>query len=350
LCEEELMGMVRPSYDVELAAALATLPAAPSFDLQDIPQMRREAEQFDRPIATVLAGSDVVHTEYVIDHDSSAAGLVLSVFHAADRVAPGPCMYFSHGGGMIVGNRFSDAELFPEWVHSFGLTVVSVEYRLAPEHPDPAPSEDCYRGLVWTVEHAGALGIDPAQVLVAGISAGGGLAASTALRARDRGGPGLIGQLLICPMLDDRDTTSSASQFDIGPWHRGNNRVAWSALLGSACGGESVSEYAAPGRAGDLTGLPPAYIEVGSAEVFRDEDVQYASRIWAAGGDAELTVWSGGFHCFWQIEHAAVSHAAKQARHNWLDRLLGKGNTGRVDNFARELSGVGPAPSVGDRR
>ena len=187
----------------------------------------------------------------------------------------------------------------------------------------PTPSEDCYAGLLWTVEHAEELGIDPRRLLVAGVSAGGGLAASLALMSRDRGGPALLGQLLICPMLDDRDDTESTRQFESGPWNRSNNRVAWSALLGHDGAGPNTSAYAAPARAADLSGLPPTYLEVGSAEVFRDENVEYASRLWAAGVATELHVWAGGFHCFWQIEHAAVSQAATSARDDWLGRLLG---------------------------
>ncbi len=211
----------------------------------------------------------------------------------------------------------------PDWVETFGVTIVSVDYRLAPEHPHPTPSEDCYAGLLWTVEHAEELGIDPRRLLVAGVSAGGGLAASLALMSRDRGGPALLGQLLICPMLDDRDDTESTRQFESGPWNRSNNRVAWSALLGHDGAGPNTSAYAAPARAADLSGLPPTYLEVGSAEVFRDENVEYASRLWAAGVATELHVWAGGFHCFWQIEHAAVSQAATSARDDWLGRLLG---------------------------
>ena len=117
--------------------------------------------------------------------------------------------------------------------------------------------------------------------------------------ARDRGGPALAGQMLMCPMLDDRNDTPSARQMaGQGVWDHTSNHTGWTALLGAACGGPDVSPYAAPARAGDLSGLPPTFIDVGSAETFRDEDVTYASRIWQAGGVAELHVWPGGFHGF----------------------------------------------------
>ncbi|TNY34726.1 hypothetical protein EIO00_22320 [Thermomonospora catenispora] len=129
-----------------------------------------------------------------------------------------------------------------------GLVAVSVEYRLAPEHPHPAQIEDCYAGLTWTAEHAGELGIDPGRIIVAGVSAGGGLAAAMALLARDRGGPALAGQMLLCPMLDDRNDTPSAHQMaGRGVWDRTANETAWNAVLGEARGGPEVSCYAARG-------------------------------------------------------------------------------------------------------
>jgi acetyl esterase/lipase len=205
-----------------------------------------------------------------------------------------------------------------------GAAVVSVEYRLAPETPHPGPVEDCYAGLAWTAGHAGELGIDPARVIVGGASAGVGLAAAVALLARDRGGPALLGQMLLCPMLDDRNETPSSYQMaGIGIWDREANEVGWTALLGAARGGPDVSPYAAPARATDLSGLPPAFIEVGSAETFRDEDVAYATGIWQAGGQAELHVWPGGFHGFTgMVPDAAISKAATAAQQGWLRRIL----------------------------
>ena len=190
--------------------------------------------------------------------------------------------------------------------------------------PHPGPVEDCYAGLSWTLAHAAEIGTDPARVIVGGVSAGGGLAAAVALLARDRGAPALLGQLLVCPMLDDRNETPSARQMaGLGVWDRSANYVGWTALLGDARGGPDVSPYAAPARAADLSGLPPAFIDVGSAETFRDEDVAYATRIWQAGGSAELHVWPGGFHGFaGAVPRAALSRAAVAAQRDWLGRLL----------------------------
>ena len=159
---------------------------------------------------------------------------------------------------------------------------------------------------------------------IAGASAGGGLAAAVTLLARDRGGPALIGQLLMCPMLDDRNDTVSARQMaGLGVWDSTSNETGWTALLGDARGGPDVSPYGAPARATDLSGLPPTFIDVGSAETFRDEDVTYASRIWQAGGVAELHVWPGGYHGYFLFApHAQVSQETLAARVQWLRRLL----------------------------
>jgi acetyl esterase/lipase len=161
-------------------------------------------------------------------------------------------------------------------------------------------------------------------MLIAGASAGGGLAAGVALLTRDRKGPKLTGQMLICPMLDDRDRTVSSNQFDgLGLWDRASNVLGWTALLGSRRVSDDVSIYATPARAKDLSHLPPAFIDCGSAEVFRDEDVAYASALWAAGVQAELHVWPGGFHGFDMIVPTSpISQAAIAARDAWIKRHL----------------------------
>ena len=157
-----------------------------------------------------------------------------------------------------------------------------------------------------------------------GASAGGCLAAATALLARDRGGPTLAGQLLLSPMLDDRaDSPASVQTAGTGTWDRGWSQVAWRALLGSDAGGAGTSPFAAPARATDLSGLPPTFVDVGSAEPFRDEAVDYAARIWRAGGSAELHVWPGAFHGFDVFAPGArLSLAARAARTDWTRRLL----------------------------
>ncbi|MFH9740077.1 alpha/beta hydrolase fold domain-containing protein [Streptomyces roseolus] len=226
---------------------------------------------------------------------------------------------------MIIGDRFTGMANVLDWALEHDAVVVSLDYRLAPEHPAPAPVEDACAGFVWTAAHAAELGIDPERILLAGTSAGGGLAAGVALLARDRKGPQALAQLLMSPMLDDRDETVSMRQYSgTGSWSRESNTTGWTALLGASRGTEAVSAYSAPARAEDLSGLPPAFIDVGSAEVFRDEDVAYASGLWAAGVQVELHVWAGGFHIFdGAAPSAALSTAALAARTAWVRRTLG---------------------------
>ncbi|ERK69651.1 hypothetical protein N136_04027, partial [Leifsonia aquatica ATCC 14665] len=153
-----------------------------------------------------------------------------------------------------------------------------------------------------------------------------GFAAAISLLARDRGGPALAGQLLLCPMIDNTNTTVSSLQYaGIGTWTREANLLAWECVLGDELAfSAEAPAYAAPTRADDLSDLPHAYIEVGAAEPFRDEDVEYASRIWAVGGAAELHVWSGGFHGFDMYAPASeLTRAALDARFSWLRRVLG---------------------------
>ncbi|MGH9044281.1 MAG: alpha/beta hydrolase [Acidimicrobiales bacterium] len=275
--------------------------------------------------ADVIGDRPVVHEQRVVAGPAGSPEITLLVVRPKNPEPGAPGIYEIHGGGMIMGSRWM---AFPDLVHdaaTYGAVGVSVEYRLAPEHPDPAPSEDCYTGLLWMFEHAEELGIDPGRIIVRGASAGGGLSAAVALMARDRKGPELAGQMLICPMIDDRNGTVSAHQYEsLGIWSGGTNSFAWSALLGDRCGQPGVSVYAAPSRAEDLSDLPPAFIEVGAAEVFRDEDVEYASRIWSVGGQAELHVWDGCFHAFYTfVPQASVSKAALESRTTWLKRILG---------------------------
>ena len=225
---------------------------------------------------------------------------------------------------MFSGSRFGSIQNLLDLVKSFDIVCVSVEYRLAPEHPDPAPLQDCYAALVWIGDNMEILGINPSSLMIGGSSAGGGLAAGVALYSRDHGGPALCAQLLQSPMLDDRLQSVSSHQYiDEGTWSRGSNETGWSALLGERKGGEEVSIYAAPGRATDLSGLPPAFIEVGSADALRDENVAYASQLWFSGVQAELHVWPGAFHR-WQAfaPKATLTVIADHTRIAWVKHVF----------------------------
>jgi acetyl esterase/lipase len=316
-----LPGLTPPPLDPELAPVMAG-GGAPMSQI-GIQAGRDLAPLFDDATLTRDGRFDIGHRT-IPGFDGEPDVTVATCLPAGRGDEPVPGLYHIHGGGMVTGNRTSGLlELGLPLAERFGMAVVSVEYRLAPEHPHPAPAHDCYAGLVWMAEHAGELGIDPARIVVEGQSAGGGLAAATVLMARDLGGPSVLGQMLLCPMLDDRNDTASAWQMTGFWWDRVENALGWGALLGDARGADTVSPYAAPSRATDLAGLPPTFIDAGSAETFRDEDIAYAEALWRAGGQCELHVWPGGFHGFSAIAPgAAISQAAIAAQNAWLERLL----------------------------
>ena len=313
-----------PPFDPELEAVLALMAdQAPSTITPEMIPVIREALEGSVDVAGVLADAGVQRTDHTISGYQGAA-IEVTVLRRLDHAGAGPGIYHLHGGGMVVGDRFVGLSQFLPWIVQHDAVVVTTEYRLAPEFPDPYPVEDSYAGLVWTAEHADDLGIDLDRLIVAGASAGGGLAAGTALLARDRQGPKLAGQVLIYPMLDDRDRSVSTTQIDgIGVWDRTSNVTGWSALLGDRRGTDDVSIYAAPARAHDLSNLPPAFIDCGSAEVFRDEDVAYATALWRDGVQAELHVWPGGFHGFDTIApHTAIAQAMTAARDAWVAKVM----------------------------
>ncbi|GHI85128.1 alpha/beta hydrolase [Streptomyces xanthophaeus] len=318
-----------PAFDPELHAALAALGGAPREPLtaQNLAaRQEQDAAARPRPTARDLRADGRFEVDELrVPGAQGGPDVTLVSARPAGLAGPLPLLYYMHGGGMIMGNAWSVLpELLCSWALPLELAVVSVEYRLAPRTRYPGPLEDCYAGLVWAAEHAGALGIDADRIVIGGKSAGGGLAAALALLTRDRGGPAPVGQLLLCPMLDDRSHTFSSHQMaGVDTWDRTSNATAWQALLGDLYGAADLPAYAAPARATDLSGLPPAYVDVGSAETFRDEDVAYADAIWRAGGQAELHVWPGAFHGFDSLApDAALSRDARDARTRWLRRVL----------------------------
>lgn len=315
-------------YDPELVAGRAAM-----LELFEPVPLRADTIHANRahfanvtPSVAETIGDQEVEFEHVtVPGPVGAPDVALTVLRPRAGVRAGAAgIYGIHGGGMVLGDRAFGVAGLAEDVLRFGAVAATVEYRLAPEHPAPAAAEDCYAGLVWFAAHAPELGIDPARIVVGGFSAGGGLSAAVALLARDRGGPVLAGQLLESPMIDDRNTTPSSRQCaGRGPWERANNVTAWDAALGTARGTAAVSPYAAPARANDLSGLPAAFVTAGSAELFRDEAVTYASGIWATGGQAELHVYSGGYHGFSGFSpQAEVSRLAAADRQSWLRRVL----------------------------
>lgn len=315
-------SLPRPPYDPELGEVLSRLDFPTTITPDLIPVIRA------KPIPAIedtLSGQPIFHEERSVK--GPGGDIIVSIFRSTASISSNqshPGILWMHGGGMFSGSRFGSIQSLLDLVKSLDMVCVSVEYRLAPEHPDPAPLEDCYAALLWVEENSNELGIDPSKLMIGGSSAGACLATGVALYARDHGGPALCAQLLQTPMLDDRLQSVSSHQYvDEGTWSRESNETGWSALLGDRKGSERVSIYAAPGRASDLSGLPPAFIEVGSADVLRDEDVAYASKLWACGVQAELHVWPGAFHR-WQAfaPKAALTLIADKTRVAWVDRTF----------------------------
>ncbi|CAM3998195.1 alpha/beta hydrolase [Janibacter anophelis] len=318
-----VVTVLRPEFDPELRAGLAVVGGMfPPTITPDLISFMRTSYA-SAPMDEVLRSRGITREDVIVEsHDGHP--VAVSLLHPPGQSGPRPAVVYAHSGGLMFGDRFSGIDLVLDWVDELGAVLVTVDYRLAPEHPDPHPREDMYAVLEWTARHAAENGIRRDRLVVAGASAGGGLAAGLALAARDRAGPTLVGQVLDYPMLDDRGVTASTGQFDgVGVWDRVSNETGWAALLGVARGTDGVSEYAAPARAVDLTNLPPAFVDVGAAEIFRDEAIDYASSIWRAGGDAELHVWSGAFHaCDIFAPHTTVGRSMIRARNVWLEKIL----------------------------
>jgi len=254
--------------------------------------MRAAQGEFFRSGAIALS-TTVERGDHVVSADPH---IVVRVHRPVALAAPAACIYSIHGGGYVIGSYEMDDFFLDRYCNEFGCVGVSVEYRLAPEVPYPGPLDDCYAGLAWTIAHAEELGVDPARVGIAGVSAGGGLAAGLALLARDRGELPVAFQLLQCPMIDDRQVTPSSRCDNLLVWSREANTFGWQSYLGARYGTDDIPAYAAAARAGDLAGLPPTMVITGGADGFRDENIDYARRLGEAGVPTDLTVIAGAPH------------------------------------------------------
>jgi acetyl esterase/lipase len=277
----------RPPLDMLLEALPGGFNAIP-----DIVARREVAAQLLAAME-VPPNPNVTHEDLMVPGPEGVPEIMVRVYRPLNASGPLPGVYFIHGGGMILGNVEGESPVAEQVCEQVGAVVVSVEYRLAPEHPHPAPAEDCYAGLAWMARNAAELGFDPARLAVYGGSAGGGLTIAVVLLARDRGFPAVKFQMPIYPMIDDTNETPSSREItDIGIWDRAGNIEAWQWYLG----GGKPDQYAAPARAEDLSGLPPAFIDVGTMDLFRDEDITFAMRLMQAGVPTELHVNPGAYH------------------------------------------------------
>lgn len=207
-------------------------------------------------------------------------------------------LLWTHGGGKIGASMDLYDPVCKYYAARADVAILSVDFRLPPEHPFPVPVEDAYASLLWLVEHAGQLGVDPGRIGVAGDSGGGGIAAALALMTRDRGGPSLAKQFLLCPMLDDRNTEPDPTLEPFITWSYDQNFTGWQSFVGDTIGSDAVSSYAAPARETDFSNLPPSYIDIGELDIFRDETVLYATQLMQGGNSVELHVFPGAPHGF----------------------------------------------------
>lgn len=249
--------------------------------------------------------------------------------HRPDVARSRAALLWIHGGGLIIGRAVQNDRLCGEIAREAGIVVLAIEYRKAPRHPFPAPLDDCRTAWTWIQREAVALGVDPGRVVVGGESAGGGLAAALTQWLHDEGGITPVGQLLFCPMLDDRTAARRHLDLVAHPvWDNRQNRYGWRSYLRVEPGAQTLPAYAAAARRDDLSGLPPAWIGVSAGELFRDEAVDYADRLRAAGVAVEVDVVPGGAHGFetWAPDAGlARGHVGDAVA--WLRRLPGVAGT-----------------------
>ncbi len=323
--------MVDPAVKPEIAAELrgpgweALVEGCERTRNLELAEFVARARSSEPSVPDLSAGGRLKVEEVTVaatDGSADLPGVVLRP--AAGGGGALPYVYVVAGGRLRQSPYLSLTAHDAEMIADIGAVLVSIAPRVGPEHPHPAQVKDAHAGLVWTVEQASRLGIDPGRVVVLGKGGGGVVAAALALLARDRGGPEIGGQVLVAPMLDDRGLTPS-SRLEIAPWPARSNRLAWTAVLGEANGTPDVSPYAAAARAEDLRGLPPTYLEVGGSEVMRDEVVRFARRLIEHGVPTELHLWSGGYHAFdAYAPDAEISRACRAARTSYLNRRLGE--------------------------
>lgn len=321
----------RHLLDPDLATAVDKIPVLP-LDMESLDARRAARAELMAVLLPKLPGIPRVTVSERLVPGPERAPAVRLLVHSSDQHAsdqhgsdeagrPVPALLWIHGGGYVDGRADWDSHLAKVLVRETGCCVICVDYRLAPESPFPAAVEDCYAALRWIFSSASELHLDAGRIGVAGISAGGGLAASLALMARDKAEFRLAFQVLLQPMLDDRHAAPGYRHPYAGEfiWTSDDNRFGWSALLGHDPGIEGVSPYASAARAESLEGLPPSFISVGSLDLFVEESIEYARRLIRDGVPAELHVHPGACHGFQFI--APRSSQAQVHDYNYIAAL-----------------------------
>jgi acetyl esterase len=312
------------NYDPELKEALSLMPDT-TLGITDPVKAREWFLEMTAGLNAGLDTSGIVIDNRTIPGPAGAPEVPVRIYTPENLQTRVPGILHIHGGGFVIGNLDSEMGTCIALCRNLGVAVVSVDYRLAPETPYPGPLEDCYAALQWTHDNAAQLHIDATRLALYGMSAGGGLSAALALMARDRGGPPLCFQYLGIPELDDRLQTVSMQRFvDTPMWNRPNAELSWDYYLGEKYqrGADDVPYHAAPARADDLMGLPPAYISTMEFDPLRDEGVEYALKLMRAGVATELHAFPGTFHGSSLISYTQVSQRESAEMFAVLRRAL----------------------------
>lgn len=318
----------RAPLDPELSPTHQTIPCLDINTPEKLHSYRTAiTSMFTLP--NTLHGKESTITSTDLTIPTPAGPLTATILRPKSPTRPAsdtPGIFHIHGGGLATGNRFLGLANILHWIEELDAVILTAEYRLAPEHPHPAPLEDSYAALEYMAAHADEMGFNPRKLVVAGGSAGGNLAAGVALLARDRAGPYLAGTVLMYPWVSDSmDSASDGSirQYgDIAPVREIDLATVNDYAFGK--GREFADMYTSPMRAESLAGLPPTLLDVGEADVFRDQDVGFAARLWRDGVQTELHVWPGSWHGFDVfVPGAGVSRRAGRVRVEWLKKLLG---------------------------
>ncbi|KAL4964996.1 alpha/beta hydrolase [Aspergillus stella-maris] len=314
---------IRPRINPELAEVHANIPSLDVITLEKLAAYREAIAPMFTLGNAIRGKEDVVSTEE-FDIPGPTGPMRATVFRPRNQtrsVEQTPGILHIHGGGLATGNRFLGFTML-NWVEELGAVILTAEYRLAPEHPQPAALEDTYTALEYMKNHSTELGFNPEKLIVAGGSAGGNLAAGVALLARDRSGPKLAGQVLMYPWLDDSIDSLSVEQYaDIVPVKKHELAMVSDYAFGK--NREHADMYSAPARAKSLVGLPPTLLDVGEADVFRSQNVTYANALWRDGVTTEFHVWPGAYHGFDVfVPDADISKRAVATRLEWLRNLL----------------------------
>lgn len=297
-------------------AAAGALPATPrgeALTLRAVTNVTLELMDAAEPDSLSVSTKD-----YAVGTRDGSSILVRAYMRHGE--APGAAVVYFHGGGMVCGSVQNYDRLVAKYVEVTGVPFFSVDYRLAPEVRGTTLVNDGLDALSWVVERTGEFGIDADRIAVMGDSGGGGVAAGVAIAARDAG-IALRKQILIYPMLDDRNVEPDLEIQPFLTWNYDNNYTGWSALLGDSLGAADVSPLAAPARLTDFAGLAPAFIDVGELDLFRDEDVKYALGLVAAGVSTELYVRPGVPHAFDRISGGDASQRSWEDRYRAIQSL-----------------------------